>query len=70
MVSMLTTDGNIVPQDEVDKDIAFLKDKLANTTDPEEKDKIAKRLQLLEDAVVIYRITHSKPYHPQFDDVD
>lgn len=47
--------NGVIPQVEVDADIAFFEQKLAAEKDPERQIKIRRQIELLKDAVIIYR---------------
>lgn len=54
------TNYGIIPQEETDTDIKYLKDKLSYTSDEKERNKLLKQIELLEDAVVRYRISRGE----------
>lgn len=39
-------------------DIQFLKNKLSQATSPEERERLTKRIEMLEDSIVFYRLEH------------
>ena len=47
--------NDVIPSDLTEEDIAYFKEKLANTKDLAGRERLQKQIDLLEDAVVIYR---------------
>ena len=50
------------------EDIEYFKKKLETTTNPQLRDKLVKQIELLEDAVTIYRLTRPGNGDEIFDD--